>query len=115
MSKIEKFDEMNMDIFNELIVGSFRNSELENLHAGIGPTSKVGDFSDVKVVTPYGEIPWNELSRISDEEMGPLKDSIRKNIQYYMNLLIENGLEIRVKPNSVLSKTMKMIVIKKYK
>ena len=35
----------------------FRNSELENLHAGIVPDSKAGDYSDVKVVTPFGEIP----------------------------------------------------------
>ena len=46
-----------------------RNSPLEDLHAGRFPRSGVGDYSDVKVVTPYGEIPWNELGRISDEEM----------------------------------------------
>ena len=33
------------------------------------PPSKSGDYSDVKVVTPYGEITWRDLSRISDEEM----------------------------------------------
>jgi hypothetical protein len=26
----------------------------------------------VKVVTPYGEIPWNEVSHISDEQMRAL-------------------------------------------
>ncbi len=46
-----------------------RNSGLEDLHAGIFPDSEAGDYSDVKVVTPYGEIPWTRLSRISDEEM----------------------------------------------
>src|SRR5262249_52592487 len=46
-----------------------RNTFLEDLHAGTTPSSKTGDYSDVKVVTPYGEIPWNKLSRISDEEM----------------------------------------------
>jgi len=34
----------------------FRNTELENLHAGKFPSSKTGDYSDVKVVSPYGEI-----------------------------------------------------------
>jgi hypothetical protein len=29
----------------------FRNSELENLHAGIVPDSKTGDYSDVVVRT----------------------------------------------------------------
>jgi hypothetical protein len=46
-----------------------RNTFLEELHSGTTPSSKAGDFSDVKVVTPYGEIPWQELSRISDMEM----------------------------------------------
>jgi hypothetical protein len=45
---------------------------LEDLHAGITPSTKTGDWSDVKVVTPYGEIPWTKLSRISDEEMKEL-------------------------------------------
>src|ERR1700730_15428448 len=45
---------------------------LENLHAGIFPSSQTGDYSDVTVVTPYGEIPWSQLGRISDEEMKPL-------------------------------------------
>lgn len=52
-----------------LVETCMRNSELENLHAGRFPSSERGDFSDVKVVTPYGEIPWPQLSRISDAEM----------------------------------------------
>jgi hypothetical protein len=32
----------------------FRNSELENLHAGKFPSSRTGDYSDVKVASPYG-------------------------------------------------------------
>ncbi len=47
----------------------FRNSELENLHAGLAPSSKTGDYSDVVVKTPFGEIPWRELSRFDDAEM----------------------------------------------
>ena len=50
----------------------FRNTELENLHAGRVPDSRTGDYSDVKVVSPYGEIPWTELSRFNDEEMKTL-------------------------------------------
>jgi hypothetical protein len=36
----------------------------------LGPP--VGDYSDVKVVSPHGEIPWKELSRLSDKEMKEL-------------------------------------------
>lgn len=34
-----------------------RNSSLEDLHAGISPSSQTGDYTDVKVISPYGEIP----------------------------------------------------------
>src|SRR5262245_22778380 len=50
----------------------FRNTKLEDLHAGTSPSSETGDYSDVKVVSPYGEIPWNRLSRLSDKEMKEL-------------------------------------------
>ena len=49
-----------------------RNTFLEDLHAGTTPSSKTEDYSDVKVVSPYGEIEWRKLSRISDDEMRQL-------------------------------------------
>ena len=55
-----------------LVLSCFRNTSLETLHGGKFPSSKTGDFSDVKVITPYREIQWNELSRLSDAEMKPL-------------------------------------------
>lgn len=50
----------------------FRNTKLEDLHSGIFPGSPAGDYSDVKVVSPHGEIPWKTLSRLSDVEMREL-------------------------------------------
>lgn len=58
-----------------------RNTELENLHTGITPSSKTGDFSDVFVVTPFGEIPWKNLSRISNVEMRNLMLDVEKKIR----------------------------------
>jgi hypothetical protein len=59
---------MNEEMAKRLALGMailcVRNTCIEDLHAGIEPSSQAGDFSDVKVVTPYGEIPWNKLSRI---------------------------------------------------
>lgn len=55
-----------------LVEQCVRNTSLEDLHAGLVPGSKTGDFSDMKVVTPFGEIPWTRVSRISDEEMKAL-------------------------------------------
>ena len=52
-----------------LVLHCFRNTFLEDLHAGIHPDTATGDYTDVKVVSPYGEIPWNRFGRISDGEM----------------------------------------------
>src|SRR5258705_10278821 len=69
-----------------------RNTCIEDIHAGISPTSQAGDFSDVKVVTPYGEIPWNSLSRISDDEM---RDFMREVVdRIYTVLLRLNDREL---------------------
>src|SRR5690242_222462 len=50
----------------------FRDSQLEDLHAGTYPSSPRGDYTDVKVVTPFGEIAWGDVSRLSDDEMKAL-------------------------------------------
>ena len=50
----------------------FRNTMLEDLHAGITPNSQTGDYTDVLVRSPCGEIPWPRVSRLSDEEMKAL-------------------------------------------
>lgn len=52
-----------------LVLQCFRNSSLEDLHAGISPSSAAGDYSDVQVSSPYGSIPWPEVSRFNDDEM----------------------------------------------
>jgi hypothetical protein len=45
---------------------------------------EIGDYSDVKVITPYGEIPWPEVSRISDEEMMRLMKGIVNQIYAFL-------------------------------
>jgi hypothetical protein len=40
------------------VVLCVRNTSIEDVHVGIEPHSPSGDYSDVKVVTPVGEIPW---------------------------------------------------------
>jgi len=75
---------------------AIRNSELENLHSGTGPSSKKGDYSDVKVVSPYGEIPWNEVSKISDEEMRKLmldiEDKLSRIIEGLYNIKLPKDI-----------------------
>lgn len=67
-----------------LVEQCVRNSQLEELHAGMRPDSVLGDFSDVKVVTPFGDIPWTELSRISDAEMKALMIEIVNRVYTFL-------------------------------
>ena len=85
------------DIARFLAYYGVRNSALDNLHAGTEPSSVVGDYSDVKVVSPYGEIPWRETSRISDEEMRDLMLSVEEQIRGYLSKLVTAGV-ISVNP-----------------
>ena len=73
-----------------LVLNCVRNTALENLHAGTYPDSKAGDYSDVKVVSPYGEISWSQLSRLSDDEMKALMIEVVNKV--YSFLLYEEQL-----------------------
>jgi hypothetical protein len=54
-----------------------RNTLLEDLHAGPGPVTRTGDYSDVVVLDADGNrIPWSEVSRIDDDEMRDLMRQI---------------------------------------
>ena len=68
-------------------VNCVRNTVIENYHAGIVPQSETGDYSDVKVVTPFGEIAWNDLSRINDEEMKAFNIEVNNRIYTYLQAL----------------------------
>ena len=54
-----------------------RNTQLETLHAGLTPTTRTGDYSDVFVLDANGRrIPWTEVSRIDEDEMRQLMREI---------------------------------------
>ena len=68
----------------------FRNTVPEEFHAGTVLDSRSGDFSDVVVKTPYGEIPWSGLSRLSDKEMKlVMRDAVNKTYRFLCNLFDE--------------------------
>jgi hypothetical protein len=77
-----------------------RNSSLEDLHAGIFPSSQTGDYTDVKVVSPYGEIAWNRLARISDEEMQRLSEDVVNRLYTFLFYLLTSGEPDRGMPLS---------------
>ncbi|MGO4687710.1 hypothetical protein AB4Y68_07125 [Brevundimonas sp. 2YAF1] len=62
-----------------------RNTGLETLHAGTFPRSAAGDYTDVTVMTPYGEIPWTDVSRISDDEMKALMIEVVDRVFTYLS------------------------------
>lgn len=70
--KISTHPEVLKRLAKYLAQQCFRNTKLEDLHAGISPNSQTGDYTDVVVRSPYGEIPWPRVSRLSDEEMKAL-------------------------------------------
>ncbi|MEQ9209798.1 MAG: hypothetical protein RLN96_08150 [Pseudomonadales bacterium] len=54
-----------------------RNTKLEDIHAGIVPVSKTGDFSYVMVNDAQGEeIPWAKVSHFDDDAMRDLMRQI---------------------------------------
>ena len=79
-------------VAKSLVESCVRNA-LEDVHAGIFPSSQSGDYGDVKVVTPYGEIPWTRLGRISDEEMKALMIDIVNKTYTFLRYLEELAAE----------------------
>lgn len=83
--KPARHDKTMRKLAQMLVRECVRNTQLETLHTGITPSSASGDFEDVKVITPFGEIPWNRLSRISDAEMKPLIIEIVNKVYTYLS------------------------------
>ena len=73
-----------------LVHECFRNSILEDLHAGKAPDSNAGDYSDVVVLSPSGEIPWCQVSRFDDAEMRTLMiDAVKRTYKFIHKLFDE--------------------------
>jgi hypothetical protein len=78
-----------------IVLHCMRNTRLEDLHAGTFPDSAAGDYTDVKVVSLYGEIPWNKASRISDAEMRSLmRQCVNRVYTYLLHLETSRGFKI---------------------
>ena len=62
-----------------LVQRCVRNTQLEDLHAGIFPASQSGDYDDVKVISPYGEtIPQTARRIARAKAAGPDSDTHRR-------------------------------------
>jgi hypothetical protein len=74
-----------------------RNSRLEDLHAGLVPVSRTGDYSDVFVLDADGRrIPWPDLSRFNDDEMRALMRDIVNRLYTFHVCADAPGLQAEV-------------------
>ncbi len=74
-----------------LVLQCFRNSMLEDLHAGISPSSASEDYSDVTVGRPCGVIPWPRVSRLNNDETRRLTiDVVDRRYRFIRTLFDEN-------------------------
>ena len=75
-----------------LVLQCVRHSQLEDLHAGIAPSSASGDYADVTVTSPFGSIPWPRVSRFNDQEMKQLMiDVVDRTYQFVQMLFDEQA------------------------
>jgi hypothetical protein len=71
-----------------------RRGYLEKLHAGITPVTKTGDYSDVKVIDAEGrEIPWDQVSRINQDEMKTLITGVVNRMHTFLSRTILSASE----------------------
>lgn len=62
-----------------------RQSMLEDLHRGLSPVTKTGDYSDVVVIDANGErMPWPDVSRFDEDEMRDLMRQIVNKIYTFL-------------------------------
>src|ERR1022692_4946168 len=62
-----------------------RRGYIEKLHIGTTPVTRTGDYSDVKVIDAEGrEIPWNQVSRINQDEMKTLMTGVVNRIHTFL-------------------------------
>jgi len=81
----------------KMTVACVRNTIIENYHSGIVPQSKTGDYSDVIVQTPFGDIPWNDISRINDDEMEAFNKEVSNLIYTYLQCLLNPSFDKNIK------------------
>jgi hypothetical protein len=88
-----------------IAVTCVRNGYIEELHGRKGARTQEGDYSDVKVITPDREIPWNEVSRFSDEEIKHLmKEVVNKLYTIFLNFDDEDFVNSLLKLGGAYSK-----------
>ncbi len=76
-----------------MAVTCVRNTKLEDIHAGIVPVSRTGDYSDVVVVGADGNrIPWPRVSHFDDDAMRDLmRQVVNRLYTFHVHSLRRSG------------------------
>ena len=62
-----------------------RQSKLEDLHLGLSPVTRTGDYSDIVVIDGDGRpIPWRRVCRLDQEEMRDLMREVTDKIYTFL-------------------------------
>ena len=66
-------DQLRSLLIRTMALLCVRNTRLEDIHAGLTPITRTGDYSDVTVIDADGRrIPWPEVSHFDDSVMRDL-------------------------------------------
>ena len=66
-----------------------RNTVLEDIHAGMTPVTRTGDYSDVTVIDADGRrIPWPQVSHFDDDVM---RDLMRQVVDRILTFQVGSG------------------------
>ena len=71
-----------------------RNTMIEDIHAGLTPVTRTGDYSDVMVIDADGrKIPWPEVSHFGDDTMRDLMNQVVNRLYTFQLLAGDPGFQ----------------------
>ena len=71
-----------------------RNTMLEDIHAGLTPVTRTGDYSDVMVIDADGrKIPWPKVSHFDDDAMRDLMRQVVNRLYSFQLLAGDPGFQ----------------------
>ena len=92
-------DELTSILIRTMVLACVRNTMLEDIHAGLSPVTKTGDYSDVLVIDADGRrIPWSEVSHFDDETMRNLMREVVDRVYTFQTRAEEPGFLERIGP-----------------
>lgn len=87
-------EQMAATLAKAMAILCVRNTKLEDLHAGLVPVTKTGDYSDVFVVGADGtRIPWHQVSRFDDDEIRELMRQVVDRLYTFQLCFEEPGIQ----------------------